>query len=218
MVKNTASNASDSGSIPESGRSPRVGNGNPLQYSCLENSMDRGAWRDTLLEVVKNRRRPSMRISTTRGEIRPSIPPSTETDRSSLCFVRDLFTLTPSLGNPLYSLVSLSCFAVSLWLTVFLCILSQPEILKRNPSWHTPRFPRARSSAPGHPLTQGPISPRYHQSVGRPLWTERVGAGFEEASLSKAELSNIAGDSARGACVSLKDADTDKSDLGLADA
>ena len=32
------------GSIPESGRSPREGNGNPLQYSCLENLMDRGAW------------------------------------------------------------------------------------------------------------------------------------------------------------------------------
>ena len=36
--------AGDSGLIPESGRSPRGGNDNPLQYSCLENSMDRGAW------------------------------------------------------------------------------------------------------------------------------------------------------------------------------
>ena len=34
----------DAGLIPESGRSPGGGNGNPLQYSCLENSMDRGAW------------------------------------------------------------------------------------------------------------------------------------------------------------------------------
>ena len=34
----------DLGLIPESGRSPGEGNGNPLQYSCLENSMDRGAW------------------------------------------------------------------------------------------------------------------------------------------------------------------------------
>ena len=45
--KESACNAGDTGdvgSIPESGRSPGEGNGNPLQYSCLENSMDRGAW------------------------------------------------------------------------------------------------------------------------------------------------------------------------------
>ena len=39
-----ACNAGDSGLIPKSGRSPEEGNGNPLQYSCLENSMDRGTW------------------------------------------------------------------------------------------------------------------------------------------------------------------------------
>ena len=43
-VKASACNAGDPGSIPGSGRSPREGNGNPLQYSCLGNSMDRGAW------------------------------------------------------------------------------------------------------------------------------------------------------------------------------
>ena len=42
--KASACNAGDLGSIPESGRSPGEGNGNPLQYSCLENPMDRGAW------------------------------------------------------------------------------------------------------------------------------------------------------------------------------
>ena len=42
--KASACNAGDLGSIPGSGRSPREGNGNPLQYSCLENSMDGGAW------------------------------------------------------------------------------------------------------------------------------------------------------------------------------
>ena len=36
--------AGDVGSVPESGRSPKGGNGNPLQYSCLENPMDRGDW------------------------------------------------------------------------------------------------------------------------------------------------------------------------------
>ena len=42
--KASAHNAGDLGSIPGSGRSPGEGNGNPLQYSCLENPMDRGAW------------------------------------------------------------------------------------------------------------------------------------------------------------------------------
>ena len=47
VVKNPPANAGDTreaGSIPGSGRSPGEGNGNPFQYSCLENSMDRGAW------------------------------------------------------------------------------------------------------------------------------------------------------------------------------
>ena len=47
VVKNLpddAGNLRDVGSIPESGRSPGGGHGNPLQYSCLENPMDRGAW------------------------------------------------------------------------------------------------------------------------------------------------------------------------------
>ena len=44
MVKNQPANAEDVGLIPGSGRSPGVGNHNPLQYSCLENSMDREAW------------------------------------------------------------------------------------------------------------------------------------------------------------------------------
>ena len=47
MVENPPANAGDMGSILGSARSPRVGNGNPFQYSCLENSMDRGAWRAT---------------------------------------------------------------------------------------------------------------------------------------------------------------------------
>ena len=42
--KESACNAGDLGSIPGSGRSPGEGNGNPLQYFCLGNSMDRGAW------------------------------------------------------------------------------------------------------------------------------------------------------------------------------
>ena len=44
MVKNLPASAGDAGLIPGSGRSPGEGNGNPLQYSCLGNAMDRGAW------------------------------------------------------------------------------------------------------------------------------------------------------------------------------
>ena len=44
VVKESACNAGDPGSVPGLGRSPGEGNSNPFQYSCLENSMDRGAW------------------------------------------------------------------------------------------------------------------------------------------------------------------------------
>ena len=44
VVKNPPANAGDVGSFPGSGRCPGEGNGNPLQYSCVENPMDRGAW------------------------------------------------------------------------------------------------------------------------------------------------------------------------------
>ena len=57
VVKNLTANAGDLGSIPGSGRSPGEGNGNPLQYSCLENSMDRGAWWATVHGVVKSQTR-----------------------------------------------------------------------------------------------------------------------------------------------------------------
>ena len=53
--KESACNAGDLGSIPGSGRSPGKGNGNPLQYSCLENSIDRGAWWATVYDVTKSR-------------------------------------------------------------------------------------------------------------------------------------------------------------------
>ena len=52
-VKMSACNAGDPGLIPGSGRSPGEGNGNPLQYSCLENPMDRGAWQATVHGVAR---------------------------------------------------------------------------------------------------------------------------------------------------------------------
>ena len=55
--KASAYNAGDLGLIPGSGRSPGEGNGNPLQYSCLENPMDQGAWWATVHGVAKSQTR-----------------------------------------------------------------------------------------------------------------------------------------------------------------
>ena len=57
MVKHFAYNAGDLGSIPGSRRSSGEGNGNPLQYSCLENPMDRGAWWAIVHRVTKSQTR-----------------------------------------------------------------------------------------------------------------------------------------------------------------
>ena len=54
VVKNLSANAGDTGLIPGSGRSPGAGNGNPLQYSCLENPMDRRAKWATVYGVTEN--------------------------------------------------------------------------------------------------------------------------------------------------------------------
>ena len=54
MVKNPSTNAGDVGSVHGSGRSSAVGNGTPLQYSCLGNPMDRGAWRAIVHGVTKS--------------------------------------------------------------------------------------------------------------------------------------------------------------------
>ena len=53
-VKNPPANAGDAGWIPGLGRSPREGSDNPLQYSCLENPMDRGVWQATVLWIAKS--------------------------------------------------------------------------------------------------------------------------------------------------------------------
>ena len=52
--KESACQAGDAGSIPGSGKSPEEGNGNPLQYSCLGNSMDRRAWQATVHGITKS--------------------------------------------------------------------------------------------------------------------------------------------------------------------
>ena len=57
VSKESACSAGDPGSIPDLGRFPGEGNGNPLQYPCLENLMDRGAWWATVHGVSKSRAR-----------------------------------------------------------------------------------------------------------------------------------------------------------------
>ena len=55
VVKNlTANDMGNTGLVPGLGRSPEVGHGNPLQYSCLKNPMDRGAWKATVHRVTKS--------------------------------------------------------------------------------------------------------------------------------------------------------------------
>ena len=54
VVENPPTNAGHLGSIPGSGRAPGEGNDNPLQYSCLENPMDRGAWWATVYGATKS--------------------------------------------------------------------------------------------------------------------------------------------------------------------
>ena len=55
VVKDPLANAGDKSSIPGSGRSPGEGNGNPLEYSCLRNPMERGAWWAAVHGVAKSR-------------------------------------------------------------------------------------------------------------------------------------------------------------------
>ena len=61
--KASACNAGNLGSIPGLGRSPGEGNGNPFQYSCLENSMDRGAWQVKVYGIAKSRRDTTERVT-----------------------------------------------------------------------------------------------------------------------------------------------------------
>ena len=65
LVKNLPANAGDSGSIPDGGK------GNPLQYSCLENSMDRGAWQATVHGVAKSRTQLSNETTTNDASVLP---------------------------------------------------------------------------------------------------------------------------------------------------
>ena len=70
-VKNPPASAGDTGSIPGLGRSPREGNGSPLQHSCLENPVDRGAWRVTVHGVTESDTTEQLSTVTKLAEPRP---------------------------------------------------------------------------------------------------------------------------------------------------
>ena len=108
-VKASACNVGDLGSIPGSERSPGEGNGNPLQYSCLENPMDRGAWWATVHGVAKSRTQPSDFTFTftgfSRQEYWSGLPFPSPVDHT----LSDLSNMTHLLGGPTWhGLVSLS--------------------------------------------------------------------------------------------------------------
>ena len=69
--KSSACNSGDLGSIPGSQRSPGEGNGNPLQYSCLENPMDRGAWQATVHGILQARILEWVAVPFSRGSSQP---------------------------------------------------------------------------------------------------------------------------------------------------
>ena len=112
-VKVSASNVGDLGLIPGSGRYPEEGDGNPLQYSCLENPMDGGAWQATYHGVTKSRTRLSdwsdLSILKTSLHIWGQVMctksfPSGSDGKESACYVGDLGSIpgwgrSPGDGN-----------------------------------------------------------------------------------------------------------------------
>ena len=91
MVKNPPANVGDASSIPGSGRSPGRGNGNPLQYSCLENPTDRGVWQIVVRGVAKELDRAEL-MSTHRRWYQGS----REVEVQVLCLLVFLVSVTPS--------------------------------------------------------------------------------------------------------------------------
>ena len=98
-VKASACSAGDPGSIPEWGKSPGEGNGSPLQYSCLENPMEEGAWWATVHGVAKSR----TRLSNFSYAVSWGFPGGSDS-KESACNVEDLSSIpglrrSPGVGN-----------------------------------------------------------------------------------------------------------------------
>ena len=95
--KSCACNAGDLGLIPGSGRSAGEGNGNPLQYSCLGNPMDRGAWRTTVHGVARVRH--DLATKTTNHQKLVIITHVQEFNQSFLCNEASIKTQTMEFGE-----------------------------------------------------------------------------------------------------------------------
>ena len=131
------------GLIPGSGRSPGVGNCNPLQYSCLENSMDRGSWYATVHRVAKSRARLSMQARMQMLAIRMphcTIPASAihqlcNMEATYLPFSISIYFLPMSIPNfkssqPQPSSLFISYFlSISVWYGVFAKHTNLPPII-----------------------------------------------------------------------------------------
>ena len=125
--KELACNAGDTGSIPGSGRSPREGNGNPLQYSCLGNPMDRGAWRATIMGLQRVRHNLVTKQQHTNSITKDSFP---FTAKISVKIILQFYSFQ-RLCYDLCSKVSLyvlnNLVLISRLLSTFMCIKSGPN-------------------------------------------------------------------------------------------
>ena len=92
VVKNAPVNAGDASLIPGSGRSPRAGNGNLLQYSCLKNFMDRGAWRATVRGSQRVRHDLVTKTDNSKVQCRLDYLHETQRCPSSVCLPDTYFT------------------------------------------------------------------------------------------------------------------------------
>ena len=112
--KESACNVRDPGLILESGRSLEEGNGNPLQYSCLENPIDRGAWRATVHRVTKSRtglKRLSIHTPDSLKPTQADIQQKLEANKHYPISVESHATLSVILGNSLV----VQCLAIGVF-------------------------------------------------------------------------------------------------------
>ena len=117
MVKNPPANAGDAGDvglIPGSRRTPGEGNGYPLQYSCLENHMDRGAWQATVPGVAESDiTEQALRIIPVRMMVREESPREGSVEKQKGHHLAQKAESTPSLGFP-HIQGRISCQTISL--------------------------------------------------------------------------------------------------------